>query len=41
MTLFDNGSRMAEVFDLDATQTTSLGTHPCEISGSNTLDREP
>ena len=41
MTLFDNGSRMAEAFDLDATQTTSLGTHPCEISGSNTLDRMP
>ncbi|HTS80726.1 MAG TPA: hypothetical protein VMH40_09030 [Myxococcaceae bacterium] len=41
MSLFDGGTRMAEVFDLDATQTNSLGTFTCDISGSNTLDRAP
>ena len=28
-------------FDLDAEQTTTLGTTRCEISGNNTLDRAP
>jgi hypothetical protein len=37
----DDASRMVEVFDLAAEQTTSLGTFSCEISGSNTLDRVP
>jgi hypothetical protein len=36
-----DASQMIEVFDLDATQTSSLGTFTCDISGSNTLDRAP
>jgi hypothetical protein len=36
-----DASQMLEVFSLDATQTTTLGTFTCEISGSNTLDRAP
>ena len=43
MVLFNNSTQMTEVFSLDATQTTSLGTYTCEISspGSNTLYRAP
>ncbi len=41
MSLSSDGSKMKEVFGLDATQTTTLGTYPCEISGSNDLDRAP
>jgi len=37
----DDQSEMIEVFDLDAAQTTSLGTVTCGISGNNTLDRAP
>ena len=36
-----DASQMVEVFSLDATQTISLGTFTCEITGSNTLDRAP
>ncbi len=36
-----DASQMIEVFSLDATQTSTLGTFTCEISGSNTLDRAP
>ncbi len=37
-----DASQMIEVFDLDATQTTTtLGTFTCEITGNNTLDRAP
>ena len=36
-----DASQMLEVFDLDATQTITLGTFTCDISGSNTLDRAP
>lgn len=37
----DDGAQMIEVFDLDAVQTTTVGTTRCEISGNNTLDRGP
>jgi hypothetical protein len=36
-----DASQMVEVFDLGATQTTTLGTITCEISGNNTLNRAP
>jgi hypothetical protein len=36
-----DASQMIEVFELDADQTSALGTFRCEISGDNTLDRVP
>ncbi len=36
-----DASQMVEVFDLNAVQTTTLGTITCEISGNNTLNRAP
>ncbi len=36
-----DASQMVEVFDLNAIQTTTLGTIACEISGNNTLNRAP
>jgi hypothetical protein len=36
-----DASQMVEVFDLNAIQTTTLGTVTCEISGNNTLNRAP
>lgn len=37
----EDGSQMIEVFELDAEQTSALGTFACEITGDNTLDRAP
>ena len=37
----DDASQMVEVFDLNATLTSTLGTVACEISGNNTLNRAP
>jgi hypothetical protein len=36
-----DASQMVEVIDLPVTQTTTLGTVNCEISGNNTLNRAP
>jgi hypothetical protein len=37
----DHGTQMIEVFAIAATNTTTVGSYDCEITGNNTLDRAP